>query len=276
VEACSPGGIPATASPVVGPAGICFDASGTMYLTDDRCKLLYKIDAGTWTIVTIAGTGATEYNGEGIPATTANLYTPGNSALDPEGNLVFAELQGNRVRKIDAVSGLISTIAGTGTAGYNADGISAKAAQLDLPSDVVIDSSGNIYIADTGNHRIRRVDAVTGLITTTAGTGGWEYNGEGVDALSTELFLPCAVVIGPDGDIYVSEYGGDRIRRITSGPAGGETQPAVSKGSLIVASWGRAGGPTGYGCSSGEIPADGSRSASMTAPAGSPARSPST
>ena len=129
------------------------------------------------TLVRIAGGG--EQEGEDIPAVDLKLELPLGLAIDPGGNMYIAELGGHRVRRVDAVTGRATTVAGTGKAGFSGDGAPATDAQLNGPQGVAVDSLGNLYIADTGNRRIRKVDAATGIITTIAGTGVFGFGGDG-------------------------------------------------------------------------------------------------
>ena len=122
-------------------------------------------------ISTIAGTGTAGYNGDGIPATSAQFNGVQGLAFDGAGNLFAADISNNRIRKITVSTGLISTIAGTGTAGYNGDGILATAAQINIPSALAFDSNGDLYFTDRSNSRIRKITIATGIISTVAGTG---------------------------------------------------------------------------------------------------------
>ena len=133
-------------------------------------------------ITTIAGTGVAGYNGDGIAATTAQLNVPNGLALDAAGNIYIGEQNGHRIRKIDVITGLISTIAGTGTGGYNGDGILAVNAQLNDPTTLAFDGNGDLFITDRVNHRIRKITMSTGIISTVAGTGTAGYNGDGIAA----------------------------------------------------------------------------------------------
>src|SRR5204863_175427 len=145
------------------------------------------------TISTIAGTGMFGYNGDGIAATSAQLKKPQGLLVDAAGNILFTDCLNNRVRKINASTGIISTIAGTGTAGYNGDGIAATSAQLAAPSGVTFDISGNMYITEFGGDRIRKVDSGTNLISTIAGltgSGNAGFNGDGIAATSAKLNGP--------------------------------------------------------------------------------------
>jgi sugar lactone lactonase YvrE len=162
-------------------------------------------------ITTTAGTGSGGYDGDGIPATSAMIDNPYNIAIDSAGNYYFSDYLNNRVRKVDT-SGIISTIAGTGTAGYNGDGISATAAELNQPIGICLDAGDNVFIGDFSNHRVRRVDAVTGIITTVAGTGTAGYNGDSITAVTAELYYPRGVFIDCQGLLYISDRSNYRVR----------------------------------------------------------------
>ena len=152
------------------------DSSGNVYIADMWNQRIRMIDAISGNISTIAGTGDSGYSGDGGAVTSAELNAISGVALDSSGNVYIAEFNNRRIRMIDAISGNISTIAGTGSGGYSGDGGAATSAQLKNPSGVALDSSGNVYIADTGNQRIRMIDAISGNISTIAGTGDSGYS----------------------------------------------------------------------------------------------------
>jgi len=176
---------PATAAQFNFPNGVALDTSGNIFVSDDLYGSIRKIDAATGIITTICGNDVAGYSGDNGPATAAKLYGPLGICFDRIGNLYIADDENNVVRKINS-SGIITTVAGTGTYGYNGDGIIATNAQLYSPSDVQADDSGNIYIADGGNARIRKVDT-SGIISTYAGTGVATYIGDGMPATSAQF-----------------------------------------------------------------------------------------
>ena len=159
--------------------GLAVDAAGNLVIADPDNLMVRRVDASTGIITTVAG-GGTSVPGDGGLATAAGLFTPNAVAVDQNGNLFIAEFGGQRVRRVDAVTGKISTVAGTGVAGFSGDGGPAIAAQLRGPTDVALDASGNIFISDTNNQRVRRIDAVTGTITTVAGNGSPAFSGDGL------------------------------------------------------------------------------------------------
>jgi|ERR1035437_1036828 sugar lactone lactonase YvrE len=168
-------------------------------------------------ITTIAGDSVAGYNNDGILAINAELNAPASVAIDRAGNVYIADGGNNRVRKIDIFTGIIATIAGTGTAGYNGDGIAATSAELNFPHSIALDDSSNIYIADALNERIRKITISTGMISTIAGTGTSGYNGDGIAATTAKLNYPCAVALDGSGNIYIAEKINRRIRKVTIG-----------------------------------------------------------
>jgi DNA-binding beta-propeller fold protein YncE len=174
-------------------------------------------------VVTLAGTSVGGFNGDFLPdgarqlATTAQLYLPWGVAIDPRGRYVYVADAGNhRVRRINRRTGYIFTVAGNGSPDLRGDGGLATNASLQAPAGLAIDSDGNIYIADSGNHRIRRVDT-NGLITTVAGGNAPGYWGDYGIATQAALSRPTDVAIGPNGDLYISDSGNHRIRKVANG-----------------------------------------------------------
>ena len=193
-EAFGGDGGAATAARLNRSGGVALDGGGNLYIADTDNHRIRKVDASTGIISTVAGSGTAGFFGDGGAATAARLDRPGGVALDGGGNLYIADTDNHRIRKVDASTGIISTIAGSGTAGYGAfggDGGSATstAARLNRPGGVALDGGGNLYIADTDNHRIRKVDASTGIISTVAGSGTFGFGGDGGSATSTAARL---------------------------------------------------------------------------------------
>jgi sugar lactone lactonase YvrE len=207
-------GLAATSVFLNPPTGITLDNSGNLYVVCHGA-IVSRIDAATGLLSTVAGLSATRgFNGDGIPATSAQLDDPYEIALDSSGNLYIADTFNHRVRKVTASTGLISTIAGTGVAGFNGDGIPATSAELYYPISIVLDSSGNLYISDAYNNRIRKVNAATGLISTVAGTGVRGYNGDGIPPTSAQLNRPRGIAMDSSGNLYIADYDNHRIRRV--------------------------------------------------------------
>jgi len=165
-------------------------------------------------ISNVAGTGTPGFAGDGATATAAQLNTPGGIALDAAGNLYIADGGNNRVRKVTA-AGVISTIAGKGTAGFSGDGGAATAAELKRPTHVAVDATGNVYITDADNARIRKVSP-TGTITTFAGNGMLGFAGDGGPATDGKLYQPAAIKLDATGNLYIADGFNQRIRKVTT------------------------------------------------------------
>ncbi len=204
----------ATAAILSKPSGIVADAVGNIYFSDQTNHRIRKIDpAGV--ITTVAGTGSTAFNGDNIAATNASLHLPIGLALDAAGNILVSDVGHHRIRKIDKTSGNISTIAGTGSMGYNGDNIPATAAQIYTPNHIAADASGNIYIADAQNYRIRRVDP-SGMITTIAGNGMIDYAGDNGPATNANMKYASGIAVDHDGNVYFCDPWPSVIRRIST------------------------------------------------------------
>ncbi len=204
----------ATAAEVANPSGVAVDAAGNIFIADQFNNEIRRIDYSTGIITTVAGNLSYGYNGDGIQATAASLNYPAAVAVDAAGNIFIADDANNRIRMVDHSTGLISTVAGTGTAGYNSDGIQATAAELYYPMSLALDASGNIYIADNYNNRIRKVDHSTGLISTIAGDGTGAYNGDGILATAAQVNAPTGVALDASANIFITDYNNQRIREI--------------------------------------------------------------
>jgi DNA-binding beta-propeller fold protein YncE len=173
-----------TRSLVGQPFGVEIGPDGGLYICEVENHRVRRLDLATKELTTVAGSGQRGYSGDGGPATKAELNEPYEVRFDKAGNMLFVEMKNHLVRKIDAQSGTISTVAGTGKAGFGGDGGPATKAHFSSPHSIALDADDNLYIADIGNHRIRKVDGRTGVISTLAGNG--------------ERKQPQAGAIGPD------------------------------------------------------------------------------
>lgn len=196
------------------PVAVTVDGQGNIYIADMNNNRVRKITNGEGggIITTIAGNGTVGYSGDGAPATNAELNSPQSVFVDRTGNVLFADNLNHAIRKI-STSGLITTIAGNGIAGYTGDGTAATAARLNQPAGVVEDTAGNVYFADAVNDRIRMVN-ITGIISTIAGTGSAGYNGEGLAATATQLKAPKYVVVDDSGNVWFTDTENHRVRKI--------------------------------------------------------------
>ena len=206
-------GGPAAAARLAFPTGVAVDSAGNLYIADSGNHRIRKVDA-TGTITTIAGTGQRGFYGDGGPATEAALRWPSDMARDGAGNLYISDSGNQRIRKVDS-TGTIDTVAGTGRFGFSGDGGPATAAQLWNPRSVVVDHAGNLYIADSQNHRIRKVDS-TGTIDTVAGTRERGFSGDGGPATAAWLDHPTGVAVDSAGNLYIADYSDHRIRKVDS------------------------------------------------------------
>ena len=191
--------------------GLAVDREGNVYISDTENNRIRRVDPSGM-ITTIAGTGAWGTQGDGGPATRAGLTAVHGLATDAAGNLYVADTWADSIRKIDA-SGTITTVAGTGEEGRGGDGGPAVEARLDKPRGIAVDSAGDLYIADSDNHRVRRVDS-SGTITTVAGTGERGHGGDGGPAIAAALAEPYAVAVDAVGNIYIADSGNGSVRKL--------------------------------------------------------------
>jgi len=244
---------PATSAQLGFPWGIALDASGNFYFADNSTNHIRKVSTNG-TITTVAGTGTAGYSGDNGPATSAEVNGPTGVAVDASGNLYIADSYNGKVRKVAAsgtittitgpwtepmgvatdsagnlyvsdyfaqvwkysTGGTITTVAGTGTQGYSGDGGPATSAMLHGPWGVAVDSSGNVYIADQYNSRIRKV-STSGTITTVAGNGTAGYSGDGGPATSAMLYNPQGIAVDAAGNLYICDVSNLRIRNVSMG-----------------------------------------------------------
>ncbi|MFO0893009.1 MAG: hypothetical protein U0790_28220 [Isosphaeraceae bacterium] len=208
-------GGPASRAKLDQPFDVAFDAKGDAYFSDTFNHRIRKIDHETGKISTVAGSGGPGFTGDGGLAIEARMNEPYGVVVDRQGNLYFADRLNRRVRRIDAASGTITTVAGTGEPTYSGDGGPADRAGLVEPNGVALDPQGKrLYIADVAGHRIRVVDLETGRIATFAGTGRGRHEGDGRSAAESSIWGARAVDVGPDGTVFILEREGNTLRAV--------------------------------------------------------------
>jgi uncharacterized protein (TIGR03437 family) len=233
VQGSSGDGGPATQASMYIPIRCAVDSANNLYITDQSGHKIRKVTpAGT--ISTVAGTGAGagphsigSYSGDGGLATAANLNNPTAVTVDSGGNIYFSDQYNQRIRKVDT-NGIITTIAGTGTAGYSGDGGPATAAMLNYPGGLTVDQNGDIYVADDNNYSIRKISK--GVITTVAGNGAQGYSGDGGPATQAEFNGQFGVALDPPGNLYIADSANGRIRKVAS--LGAATTPTFSSAGI--------------------------------------------
>jgi large repetitive protein len=237
------GGLAANAT-VSSPESVALDGAGNLYIADSANNVIRMINAATGVITTVAGnfngtvcSGASDPVGDGCAATKATLNQPEGVTLDGNGNLYIADTYNNRIREVNAATGVIATIAGSGAGGYNGDNMPAGTAELNLPYAVAFDAAGNMYIPDSANHRIRKVLAVSGVIT--AGSNITTFAGTGqpgltactatpVAANSAIVWAPSGVAVDAAGNVYIAETQNAAIRKVSA--ATGDISTLVQNG----------------------------------------------
>ena len=198
------------------PSGIATDGSGNVYVADTGGHRVIRVDP-EGNLNTVAGTGSPGYTGEGDISSLPQLDRPSGLAFDGDGNLYIADTLNHRIRMLTP-GGVISTVGGTGTGGFSGDGGDALTADLNQPCTAAVDASRNLYIADSGNNRIRMVTP-DGKISTIAGTGDGTYNGDEGPAPEIALSNPCGLAVDGEGNLLVADTGNNRIRKLTPGQA---------------------------------------------------------
>jgi uncharacterized protein (TIGR03437 family) len=228
---------PATSAQLNVPWATALDSDGNLYIADALNSRVRKVSNGV--ITTVAGGGASL--GDNGPATSGQVPSPNGVALDSAGNLYISEY-GNLIRKVS--KGVITTVAGTGEAGFSGDDGPATRAQIYGQRGIAVDAAGNLYIADTGNNRIRKVTG--GVITTVAGNGAPGFGGDNGPATNAKLYNPFGVALGPDGSLYIADLNNSRVRKVSDGTittvagngsntSSGDNGPAVKAGVFPVA-----------------------------------------
>jgi sugar lactone lactonase YvrE len=242
-------GGPATLAQLAGPTGVAVDAAGGI-LVVDASNRVRRVAYGT--ITTVAGSGVAGHVSQGValpedggPAIDAQLNNPIGVAIDRDGNILIADALYHRIRRVTP-DGTITTIAGDGIPEFGGDGGPATAAFLQYPTGVAVDHGGNVFIADAGNHRIRRIDP-DGTITTVAGNGGAGFAGDGGPATEAELHKPTGVAVSRKGELFIADEYNHRIRRVgTHGKITtvvGATDFPPNYDGLVPGSYGGDGGP---------------------------------
>jgi DNA-binding beta-propeller fold protein YncE len=208
-------------TPLSTPYGIAVSENGDLYVADGENHRVRKIDAATRRMITVAGGGpagdpnAGSYSGDGGPATAARLSNPRDVALDGRGHLYIVDFGNHLVRRLDLATGILTRFAGTTVPGYDGDGVPALRAKLNGPQGIAVDSAGNVFIADTGNDRIRKVDAQTGIISTVAGGGRLTgLDGDRKPATAARLVVPVGLAIDRNGDLFFTQNN-HRIWKVT-------------------------------------------------------------
>ncbi|HYG77197.1 MAG TPA: PKD domain-containing protein [Planctomycetota bacterium] len=221
---------PGTAASLSAPTGVAVDAAGNILFSDMGNNRVRRINVTTGIVITVAGNGLRGFTGDGVTATSTSLDFPGGLAVDANGNLFICDVNNHRVRRVDAVTGMITTVAGSGgtytnEGSFAGDGGPATAARLNFPCGVAVDAAGNLYIADTGNGVVRRVDAATGKIQTIAGNinRGFDfldpfYSTSAINldgpALNVRLKHPIAVAVDSAGHVYIAEQKSHKVRKL--------------------------------------------------------------
>ncbi len=231
------------------PYGLVIGPDGALYFCDLDNQRIRRLDLRTKKLTTLAGNGERGYRGDGGPAVDAALNMPHELRFDRTGNIYIAERDNHVIRRIDRASGVISTVAGTGVAGFGGDGGPAIRAQLRQPHSIVFDRDGTLLICDIGNQRIRRLHLDTGIIETYAGTGDAKPTPDGSAVTGTPLNGPRTLALASNGDLYLALREGNAIYRIDAGTqkmyrvAGTGEQGYAGDGGPALAA--RLGGPKG-------------------------------
>jgi len=211
-QSAPPSGVEAASTPLGRPHEVAYDTAGNVYIADTDENVIRKVNT-SGVITTVAGDGEQGYGGDGGLATAALLDSPAGVAVDASGNIYIADTHNNCVREVWENNGNITTIAGTGAAGFSGDGAAATLATLNYPTAVAVDSHGNVYIADTNNHRIREITGTT--INTVAGDGEQFFSGDGSAAIVAGLDSPNGVAVDAAFNIYIGDTHNQRVRMVT-------------------------------------------------------------
>ena len=214
VEGYAGDGGPANLATIGEAYGCAFDVADNLYISDGRNHTVRRIDRESWIITTVAGNGEQGYSGDGGPATQATLNNLYSLHIDTNGDIYIVDRLNAAIRKVDAASGMITTVAGTGVPGYSGDGGPGNRAQLREPNDCFLDGRGGLLIADIHDHRIRRLDLDTDIISTFAGNGEKLRAGDGKPATEASIMGARAVCMDSKGNTYICEREGNGVRRV--------------------------------------------------------------
>jgi streptogramin lyase len=209
-------GGPADKAQLVEPNGICLDGKGKLYIADVANNRVRVVDLKAGTINTVLGNGKGKTDGDGGPLKDATTFGPRAVAVGPDGRLYIVERNGHCVRRADPAKGTIERFAGTGKKGYTGDSGTALEATFDGPKEIDIDKDGNVFVVDTENEVIRRIDSKTGRVSTVAGKGRTKTPGLGDGGKATDATLgrPHGVAVSPDGALYIGDTNSHRIRKV--------------------------------------------------------------
>lgn len=207
-------GGPATKAGVGGPFGVVIGPDKALYICETTNHVVRRVDPKTGIATTVAGSGKKGYAGDGGPATKAKLNEPYEIRFDSDGNMYFVEMRNHIVRRVDAKTGVISTVAGTGKPGFGGDGGPATKAKLRVPHSIALDNAGNLFICDIGNHRVRRVDLSAGTISTFSGTGRKRRTPDGARVSGTPLNGPRALDFDGKSNLFLALREGNAVYRI--------------------------------------------------------------
>ncbi len=207
-------GGPAIEASFSGVRAVALDAEGNLFVVDMNNHRVRRVDAKSGMVTTVAGTGEPGFSGDGGPAVKASLNRPSSMAVDSRGNIFVADGRNSRIRRIDIETGIITTFAGNGEKGFSGDGGPATEARIGNANGLAFDRFGNLFVSDTTNDSIRRIDVETGIITTVAGNQQRGYGGDGGPATEASLAHPNGLAIDGKGNIFIADSHNFRIRRI--------------------------------------------------------------
>jgi len=213
------------------PTRLTVDAQNNLYISDSGNNRVRCVNALTKVITTVAGNGGAGFNGDGGPATSAAFNNPSGIAVDPQKNIYIADANNHRVRKVDGVTKIITTIAGDGTAGYNGEDLPAVQSSLNLPTGVVVDGASNVYIADQNNHRLRMLTVATGRLSTVTGQGTFGYGGDNGKAKIASIAAPTDVALQNSNAraMFLADNGNRRVRKLDKDVQPNNLPVAVAK-----------------------------------------------